>query len=1528
MTFKRFAALVVSLFMLFGALTETLGAARAETQEAWQLWETVKPTCTGQGYEVWYNLLTGEYQNRNYKPALGHNYGAWTVISEGNCTTQGLRVHVCSRCGTREMQATAGAHDWGKWETDIPGSCVAQERLVRKCRRCGALDYWTKDYGDHDWGEGVITKAPTATQDGEMTYTCKNDPSHTKTEPIPATGETGALSPALYLKVTWDENAGEGKRYEGALIPMYYTVKNTGDCTVYIDSGEYTTAASTSFPRGAAYVPQIGASRIAIQPGESWNYTYLYSVDEYEVKVGLIDYDSEGVVVDGGEYIDTDGTVKFVGSNNGVIYIPLTYPENPHPQLTDTASWADDAGEGKRYEGAEVEFVITLANTGNCPIVDLSYSSPEIISCIGPSGSIAPDVLYELQPGQSTSMTVRRTVYSQGVETGKLTGNWKSYGQYIDASGERKTIGSNLVEFSIPLTYPGDEKPELSITLWADIAEPPYTRKTEFAVGEQYSFNGSVTNTGNVDIELYDCEQSRSDGWTLNGSQPGTRYLLKPGETVERWNAYWFLGVAGTAQFDKVTPGTQTETLAGTITYTVFVPGYRPGTDEVICSAAASTSIGVLKDGAPHPQLTLTASWADDAGEGKCYEGAEVDVSFTVTNTGDCPVEWYYNHPQVVSCEGSGGTLAPNVKIELKPGEYVTYVYRYIVPLKDAEAGALEVWHSSWGWYTDQSGVRQMVYSNTIMEQYIPLTYPDGEEPEEAKPGLKIEWEYDQVWKRGKGWLENTKTPGSIGAEDAVSTWFAVTNTGNVPLKVVAYASFGDGESDTWSFFEPLGPADSQHDFWNSDRYSPVSLSTKHLTPGTETDEFYGTVTVHYYAAGYDPEGYTDANDPGKELCRTETLSRSWQISKESGWEIPEDSKLTGTLAVAPGYESSDPAGYQMGEEIKTVLTVKNTGLIDLEIFGASDPWDSANFSDGPIAVGGEKSYTRAHVTVTEEDVERGYIEFPMITISWTDPDSEKERTAFAGPLTVHVLKKTGLLLKKGVAFEPENGEFFQEGEPIQWSLTVTNNSKDSITDVTVEDKGKTVGSYTQITPGDTENCIVPVHVVTEYDAKVVGYVLNYATATGTDYRGAVHTWPSNVAKALTKKPTVPGEDLKGELKGLHPAVTITKAEDPHGPLNSSWYEADEPIDYIITIKNVGDTELKDIAVTDSLAGFAPIGTLASLAPGEEKSFTYSYTVKDSDLPFGWVYNSATVTYTFGDNVKGTPKTSDTVQSKVGDDIFPPETPHLDPEKLPGDEDYCSLKLDMLGDGEARYTLHACAEHSEAAIAAEEAAQSGDWVKAAELWKTEVEALYETLYEAADSELKAALVSEKAAYDDYVDGLSALSHEAAANELRVKCAFLCCALHSAPETLESSLAGDYAKSASGEAETESSRVFGPLSGSDSAVTETYAGSIAYAHKHVIGLMDMEKSFDWDKVFLRGGQLWQSALDSVVNPLYKAADRETKKKIALWRISLDSLSAAERPLLELLYEGNGVAIEETLMGLYKDAALTAAGFGKD
>lgn len=43
---------------------------------------------------------------------------------------------------------------------------------------------------DHDYDDGVITKEPTCTEKGEKTYTCKNDPTHTRTEEVAPKGHT------------------------------------------------------------------------------------------------------------------------------------------------------------------------------------------------------------------------------------------------------------------------------------------------------------------------------------------------------------------------------------------------------------------------------------------------------------------------------------------------------------------------------------------------------------------------------------------------------------------------------------------------------------------------------------------------------------------------------------------------------------------------------------------------------------------------------------------------------------------------------------------------------------------------------------------------------------------------------------------------------------------------------------------------------------------------------------------------------------------------------------------------------------------------------------------------------------------------------------------------------------------------------------------------------------------------------------------------------------------------------------------
>ena len=79
------------------------------------------------------------------------------------------------------------------------------------------------------------------------------------------------------------------------------------------------------------------------------------------------------------------------------------------------------------------------------------------------------------------------------------------------------------------------------------------------------------------------------------------------------------------------------------------------------------------------------------------------------------------------------------------------------------------------------------------------------------------------------------------------------------------------------------------------------------------------------------------------------------------------------------------------------------------------------------------------------------------------------------------------------------------------------------------------------------------------------------------------------------------------------------------------YYPGDE-VRYRVSVKNVGDEELKNVVLADSLVDLGTNGSIASLPAGEEKSVEYTYKVTDEDAKRGSVTNSATASL---QNVEG-----------------------------------------------------------------------------------------------------------------------------------------------------------------------------------------------------------------------------------------------------------------------------------------------------
>ena len=116
-------------------------------------------------------------------PAAGHKTETTTVLEPG-CVSGGVKQEKCTVCGeiVQLENLAALGHDYQSTVTEP--TCEKIGYTTHTCTRCG--DSYTDSYTPltgHHYGDGVIAREPTCTEEGEMTYTCACGDTHT--EPIP-----------------------------------------------------------------------------------------------------------------------------------------------------------------------------------------------------------------------------------------------------------------------------------------------------------------------------------------------------------------------------------------------------------------------------------------------------------------------------------------------------------------------------------------------------------------------------------------------------------------------------------------------------------------------------------------------------------------------------------------------------------------------------------------------------------------------------------------------------------------------------------------------------------------------------------------------------------------------------------------------------------------------------------------------------------------------------------------------------------------------------------------------------------------------------------------------------------------------------------------------------------------------------------------------------------------------------------------------------------------------------------------------
>ena len=301
-------------------------------------------------------------------------------------------------------------------------------------------------------------------------------------------------------------------------------------------------------------------------------------------------------------------------------------------------------------------------------------------------------------------------------------------------------------------------------------------------------------------------------------------------------------------------------------------------------------------------------------------------------------------------------------------------------------------------------------------------------------------------------------------------------------------------------------------------------------------------------------------------------------------------------------------------------FTVTNTGNVKLTDVHLTDPLPGIVLDPGCATLGtlepGESAQCAGTYAVKQSDLDKTKIE-NTATATGTPPTGDPVHGNDTNTVPVDV--RPALTLTK-TADVPSVSKV---GDVITYTFTVRNTGNVSIAHAKVTDDKAAVtlsaacADLGTIAPNGTASC-TGTYTVTQADLDAAA-VTNSAVATGTPPAG----------------PDPQGKDEEVTPTTDEPSLQLVKHATP-ALVNA----VDQVITYTFQVTNTGNVTLKDVAVSDQLAGVqldSGCANLGSLAPGKSASCSGTYKVTQADLNRGHVANAATAS---GTTPEG-PKTHD-----------------------------------------------------------------------------------------------------------------------------------------------------------------------------------------------------------------------------------------------------------------------------------------------
>lgn len=272
--------------------TEDVAGEREHTCEVCGHVETAEVPATGHTADgAWHSDESGHWHvctgcgEEIEKSA--HEYGEWTTTLEPTCTEEGTKTRACTVCGYEQTETISeNGHSFGEWEVTTEPTCVDEGEETRTCANCDATETrpvpatgehvyagWTSDESGHrhicetcglvtddaahDFGEWVVTKDVTCTEDGVETRTCATC-GYEETRPVAAPGHEPATEWSSDASEHWHACANCDEHLDAAAHEFgAWTVTTEATCT---EDGSQTRTCATCDYTEAAVIPAAGHS--------------------------------------------------------------------------------------------------------------------------------------------------------------------------------------------------------------------------------------------------------------------------------------------------------------------------------------------------------------------------------------------------------------------------------------------------------------------------------------------------------------------------------------------------------------------------------------------------------------------------------------------------------------------------------------------------------------------------------------------------------------------------------------------------------------------------------------------------------------------------------------------------------------------------------------------------------------------------------------------------------------------------------------------------------------------------------------------------------------------------------------------------------------------------------------------------------------------------------------------------------------------------------------------------------------------